>query len=64
MHRRLAQIDESIGPLSLAVRQRRSSGGSGTETMIREADDLACQSWNERMWADGEAIDRAFADER
>jgi hypothetical protein len=26
--------------------------------MIREADnDLLCQSWNERMWADGEPVD-------
>src|SRR3979490_2819642 len=23
------------------------------ETLIREADNLACQSWNERMWSDG-----------
>jgi hypothetical protein len=27
------------------------------EALIREADDLACQSWNERMWADGGPID-------
>lgn len=27
------------------------------EAMIREADKLACESWNERMWADGEPID-------
>jgi hypothetical protein len=23
------------------------------EALIREADSLACQSWNERMWSDG-----------
>jgi hypothetical protein len=23
------------------------------EALIGEADDLACQSWNERMWSDG-----------
>jgi hypothetical protein len=23
------------------------------EALIRKADDLACQSWNERMWSDG-----------
>jgi hypothetical protein len=23
------------------------------EALIREADNLACQSWNERMWSDG-----------
>ncbi|MBR0871158.1 hypothetical protein JQ633_12370 [Bradyrhizobium tropiciagri] len=27
------------------------------EALIREADDLACQSWNERMWSDGGPID-------
>jgi len=27
------------------------------EAMIREADNLACQSWNERMWSDGGPID-------
>jgi hypothetical protein len=27
------------------------------EVLIREADNLACQSWNERMWSDGGPID-------
>lgn len=27
------------------------------EAPIREADNLACQSWNERMWSDGGPID-------
>lgn len=27
------------------------------EALIRKADYLLCQSWNERMWADGEPID-------
>ena len=27
------------------------------EALIREADKLACENWNERMWADGEPID-------
>src|SRR4051812_3176707 len=26
------------------------------EALIREADDLACQSWNEKMWCDGGPI--------
>lgn len=30
--------------------------GAG-EALIREADDLLCQSWNERMWADRGPID-------
>jgi hypothetical protein len=25
--------------------------------MIQQADNLDCQSWNERMWADGEPVD-------
>src|SRR6202051_178577 len=28
-----------------------------TETMLQQADRLLCESWNERMWADGEPID-------
>jgi hypothetical protein len=27
------------------------------EALIRQADKLLCQSWNERMWSDGEPID-------
>ncbi len=27
------------------------------EALIRQADRLACESWNERMWSDGEPID-------
>ncbi len=27
------------------------------EAMIQQADKLACESWNERMWSDGEPID-------
>jgi hypothetical protein len=27
------------------------------EALIREADDLACQSWNEKMWSDGGPVD-------
>jgi hypothetical protein len=27
------------------------------EALIREADNLACQSWNEKMWSDGRPID-------
>ena len=33
--------------------EKRSQG----EALIREADNLACQSWNERMWSDGGPID-------
>jgi hypothetical protein len=27
------------------------------EALIRTADKLLCESWNERLWADGEPID-------
>lgn len=27
------------------------------EALIKQADKLLCESWNERMWADGEPID-------
>ena len=36
---------------------RASEKRAAGEALIREADDLACQSWNERMWADGGPID-------
>jgi hypothetical protein len=27
------------------------------EALIQQADRLLCESWNERMWSDGEPID-------
>ncbi|MEY9248234.1 hypothetical protein ABIF27_008946 [Bradyrhizobium elkanii] len=33
--------------------EKRAAG----EALIREADDLLCQSWNEKMWADGGPVD-------
>ena len=27
------------------------------ETMLHQADRLLCESWNERMWSDGEPVD-------
>jgi hypothetical protein len=30
---------------------------SRAEALMRQADKLSCESWNERMWADGEPID-------
>src|SRR3569833_707512 len=35
--------------LESASIEKRAAG----EKLIREADDLACQSWNERMWSEG-----------
>jgi hypothetical protein len=37
--------------------QRAAETRAAGEAMIREADGLLCQSWNERMWADGEPVD-------
>ena len=34
------------GILAARADEARRAG----EALIREADDLACQSWNERMW--------------
>jgi hypothetical protein len=31
--------------------------GNKAETMLQQADRLLCESWNERMWSDGEPID-------
>ena len=33
--------------------EKRQAG----EALIKEADNLLCQSWNERMWADGGPVD-------
>ncbi|WP_456706874.1 hypothetical protein [Bradyrhizobium sp. USDA 4452] len=33
--------------------EKRAQG----EALIREADGLDCQSWNERMWSDGSPVD-------
>ena len=41
------------GILSRQADELRAKG----EALIREADNLACQSWNERMWADGGPVD-------
>lgn len=30
---------------------------SKAEALIKQADRLSCESWNERMWSDGESID-------
>ena len=37
--------------------QRAAEKRAAGEALIREADDLSCQSWNERMWSDGGPVD-------
>ncbi|SDF31993.1 hypothetical protein SAMN05216337_105130 [Bradyrhizobium brasilense] len=39
--------------LAARAAEKRAAG----EALIREADDLLCQSWNEKMWADGGPVD-------
>jgi PAS domain-containing protein len=34
------------------------------EALIREADNLACQSWNERLWSDGGPVDPSLGRQR
>ncbi|MBR1206937.1 MULTISPECIES: hypothetical protein [unclassified Bradyrhizobium] len=46
--------------LAARAAEKRAAG----EALIREADDLACQSWNERMWADGGPVDPSPSIER
>jgi hypothetical protein len=38
--------------------ERSSEKRREGEALIREADNLACQSWNEKMWSDGGPIER------
>ena len=39
------------------LRERAADRRRAGEALIREADDLLCQSWNEKMWSDGGPID-------
>jgi hypothetical protein len=39
--------------LAAQAEETRAKG----EALIKQADRLLCESWNERMWADGEPID-------
>jgi hypothetical protein len=50
---RLTRARAMTSILAKRTAETRATG----EAMIREADDLLCQSWNERMWADGEPPD-------
>jgi hypothetical protein len=49
-------LTHSRAMTSILARRAAETRAAG-EAMIREADDLLCQSWNERMWADGEPVD-------
>ena len=50
------ELRKARGVTLMLARQSEELRDKG-EALIREADKLACESWNERMWADGEPID-------
>lgn len=50
------ELAKSHGMTLMLARQSAHLRGEG-EALIRRADDLLCQSWNERMWSAGEPID-------
>jgi hypothetical protein len=50
------ELAKARGVTLMLARQADELRAKG-EALIREADKLSCESWNERMWADGEPID-------
>ena len=50
------ELASARGMTLMLARQAADLRAKG-EALIREADKLSCESWNERMWADGEPID-------
>lgn len=50
------ELSKSRAMTSIFARRSAEKRAVG-EALIREADDLACQSWNEKMWSDGGPID-------
>ena len=43
--------------MTVIFAERSAEKRREVEALIREADNLACQRWNERMWSDGGPID-------
>ncbi|MGY3441117.1 hypothetical protein [Bradyrhizobium sp. USDA 4473] len=43
--------------VTIMLAERSAEKRAQGETLIREADSLLCQSWNERMWSDGGPAD-------
>jgi len=50
------ELAKSRGMTVMLARDSDALRAKGDE-IIRQADDLLCQSWNERMWSVGEPID-------
>jgi hypothetical protein len=53
LHKELGKARAMTGILAAQSAEMRAKA----ETMLQQADRLLCESWNERMWADGEPID-------
>jgi phage FluMu protein Com len=53
LNKELSRARAMTGILAAQSDELRSKG----ESLIRQADKLSCESWNERMWSDGEPID-------
>lgn len=53
LKKELSKARAMTGILAAQADEMRSKA----EALMRQADKLACESWNERMWADGEPID-------
>jgi hypothetical protein len=43
--------------MTVILAARADEARAQGEALIQEADNLTCQSWNERMWSDGSPID-------
>jgi len=50
------ELARSSGVTRMLAEQSAQLRGQG-ENLIQRADDMACQSWNERMWSVAEPID-------
>jgi hypothetical protein len=50
------ELGRARAMISILAAQSAEARAKG-EALIRTADKLLCESWNERMWADGEPID-------
>ncbi|MCK1598831.1 hypothetical protein [Bradyrhizobium sp. 164] len=50
------ELGRARAMISILAAQSAEARAKG-EALIRTADKLLCESWNERMWSDGEPID-------
>jgi hypothetical protein len=50
------ELRKSVG-VEMMLRRRSEEAGAPGDALIRQADNLMCQSWNERMWREGGPID-------